>query len=102
MKWLLLTLIALSVSFSSTDAAINQDRSATLAKTSVAKPSSEAAAVSNQEKKPVVASPAKPGSIPQPLPDSLVITARLIEIPGKFAPNDLYNYVYIMKYRVVK
>jgi hypothetical protein len=30
------------------------------------------------------------------------MTARLIEIPGKFPPNDLYNYVFIMKYRVVK
>lgn len=44
----------------------------------------------------------KPAVKPDQLPDSLVITARLIEIPGKFAPNDLYNYVYIMKYRVVK
>lgn len=34
--------------------------------------------------------------------DTLVIVARLIEIPGKFAPNDLYNYVYVMKYRVIK
>ena len=34
--------------------------------------------------------------------DTLVITARLIEIPGTFPPNDLYNYVYIMKYRVIK
>jgi hypothetical protein len=34
--------------------------------------------------------------------DTLVVEARLIEIPGKFAPNDLYNYVYIVKYRVVK
>jgi hypothetical protein len=32
----------------------------------------------------------------------LVIIARCIEIPGKFASNDLYNYVYIMKYRVMK
>ena len=34
--------------------------------------------------------------------DTLVITGRILEIPSKFAPNDLYNYVYIMKYRVVK
>jgi hypothetical protein len=34
--------------------------------------------------------------------DSLVIIARLTEIPGKFPTNDVYNYVYIMKYRVVK
>ena len=34
--------------------------------------------------------------------DTLVITARLAEIPGKFAPNDLYNYVYIMKFKIIK
>jgi hypothetical protein len=33
--------------------------------------------------------------------DTIVIIARITEIPGKFAPNDLYNYVYIMKYRVL-
>jgi hypothetical protein len=33
--------------------------------------------------------------------DTLVIVARISEIPGKFPPNDLYNYVYIMKYRVL-
>jgi len=38
----------------------------------------------------------------KPSQDTLVIIARCIEIPGKFAPNDLYNYVYIMKYRVMK
>ncbi|MBD3321974.1 MAG: hypothetical protein GF350_12830 [Chitinivibrionales bacterium] len=32
--------------------------------------------------------------------DTLVIKARVVEIPGTFPPNDLYNYVYIMKYRV--
>ena len=34
--------------------------------------------------------------------DTLVVIARIVEIAGKFAPNDLYNYVYIMKYRIVK
>ncbi len=34
--------------------------------------------------------------------DTLVIKARLVEIPGTFPPNDLYNYVYVMKYRVLK
>ncbi len=34
--------------------------------------------------------------------DTLVIIARITEIPGKFASNDLYNYVYLMKYRVIK
>ncbi len=33
--------------------------------------------------------------------DTLVVTARLTEIPGKFAANDLYDYVYVMKYRVL-
>jgi hypothetical protein len=34
--------------------------------------------------------------------DTIVVTAQLSEIPGKFAPNDLYDYVYIMKYKVIK
>jgi hypothetical protein len=34
--------------------------------------------------------------------DTLIVTARLAEVPGKFAPNDLYNYVYMMKYQVIK
>lgn len=34
--------------------------------------------------------------------DTLEIIGKLIEIPGKFPPNDLYNYVYITKYRIVK
>lgn len=33
--------------------------------------------------------------------DTLVVTGRLVEIPGKFVPNDVYDYVYIMKYRVL-
>jgi hypothetical protein len=43
-----------------------------------------------------------PAAAHNPSQDTLVIIARLIEIPGKFPPNDLYNYLYIMKYRVVK
>lgn len=35
--------------------------------------------------------------------DTLIVSARLVEIPGKFPPNnDLYSYVYVMKYRVIK
>lgn len=41
-------------------------------------------------------------SLPSVARDTLIVIARLVEIPGKFAANDLYNYVYIMKYRVVK
>ncbi len=33
--------------------------------------------------------------------DTLVLTARLVEIPGTMPPNDLYDYVFIMKYRVL-
>jgi hypothetical protein len=38
----------------------------------------------------------------EPKGDTINVEARLIEIPGKFPPNDLYNYVYIMKYKVIK
>jgi hypothetical protein len=34
--------------------------------------------------------------------DTLVVKARVIEIPGTFVANDLYNYVYVMKYRVLE
>lgn len=34
--------------------------------------------------------------------DTLVLVGRLVEIPGAMPPNDLYNYVFIMKYRVMK
>ncbi|MBW2703701.1 MAG: hypothetical protein JRF33_23025 [Deltaproteobacteria bacterium] len=29
------------------------------------------------------------------------VTAKLVEIPSKFPPNDLYDYAYVMKYEVV-
>jgi hypothetical protein len=29
------------------------------------------------------------------------VTAQLVEIPSAFPPNDLYNYAYVMKYRVL-
>ncbi len=37
--------------------------------------------------------------MPQP---QVEVVARLMEIPGKMPANDLYNYVYIFKYKVVK
>lgn len=37
-----------------------------------------------------------------PAEGELVITAELTEIPGAFPANDLYNYAYIMKYKVLK
>ena len=33
--------------------------------------------------------------------DTLIIDARLEQIPGTFQANDLYNYVFIMKYKVL-
>jgi hypothetical protein len=36
-----------------------------------------------------------------PKPD-IIVLARLVEIPGKLPGNDLYNYVYVFKYRIVK
>ena len=30
------------------------------------------------------------------------VSARLVEIPGEFPSNDLYNYAYVLKYRVLK
>ena len=41
--------------------------------------------------------PAKP-----PVEGDLVMTARLEEIPGSFPANDLYNYAYVMKYKVLQ
>ena len=59
----------------------------------------------NKKKCPAVSSTDKKATdkaVKNDASDTLEITARLIEIPGKFPPNDLYNYVYIMKYRVIK
>ncbi len=33
---------------------------------------------------------------------SVEVTAQLVEIRGTFPPNDLYDYVYILKYRVLE
>jgi hypothetical protein len=33
---------------------------------------------------------------------SAEVTAELVEIPEPFPPNDLYNYAYVLKYRVLK
>jgi hypothetical protein len=43
-------------------------------------------------------------SVPEkpPVAGDLVLTAELAEIPGAFPANDLYNYAYVMKYKVVQ
>jgi hypothetical protein len=33
---------------------------------------------------------------------SVEVTAQLMEIRGTFPPNDLYDYVYVLKYRVLE
>jgi hypothetical protein len=37
-----------------------------------------------------------------PVDGKLVIVAELTDIPGQFPANELYNYAYIMKYKVLK
>jgi len=32
---------------------------------------------------------------------AIEVTAKLVEIPGPFPPNDLYNYGYVLKYKVL-
>lgn len=34
--------------------------------------------------------------------ENLTVEGRLVEIPGKMPPNDLYNYVYVFRYKVLK
>ena len=33
---------------------------------------------------------------------SVEVTGRLLEIPGEFPANDLYNYAYVLKYQVLE
>ncbi|MCL4217061.1 MAG: hypothetical protein KJ052_08680 [Candidatus Hydrogenedentes bacterium] len=33
---------------------------------------------------------------------SLEVTAKLVDIPGEFPSNDLYDYAYVMKYELVE
>jgi hypothetical protein len=75
---------------------------------SVPTASEKAAPQEAQKTSPVKTAPAataKKGTAAAPAAkgagDTLVVIARITEIPGKFASNDLYNYVYIMKYRVL-
>jgi hypothetical protein len=34
-------------------------------------------------------------------PPDLVVSAKLVEIPTKFPPDDLYDYAYVMRYQVI-
>ena len=33
--------------------------------------------------------------------NTLTVTAKLVEIPGKFPSDDLYDYAYVMRYEVI-
>jgi hypothetical protein len=37
---------------------------------------------------------------PAPAATPLSVTAKLVEIPSKFPPDDLYDYAYVMRYEV--
>jgi hypothetical protein len=34
-------------------------------------------------------------------PDAIDVVARLVEIPSKMPPDDLYDYAYVMRYEVI-
>lgn len=38
---------------------------------------------------------------PPPAAATLNVTAKLVEIPGKFPSDDLYDYAYVMRYEVI-
>jgi len=38
---------------------------------------------------------------PAPTTAPLTVTAKLVEIPGKFPSDDLYDYAYVMRYEVI-
>ena len=33
--------------------------------------------------------------------ETIAVTAKLVEIPSKFPPDDLYDYAYVMRYEVI-
>jgi hypothetical protein len=48
------------------------------------------------------APPAPPAAAPAPASAGhLAVTAKLVEIPGKFPDDELYDYAYVMRYVVV-
>ncbi len=52
---------------------------------------------SSDENKANIAIPAT-----QPVEGDLVLTAKVLDISGTFPANDLYNYSYVMKYKVLQ
>lgn len=48
------------------------------------------------------AGPLPPAASPVGTLGTTEVTARLVEIPGAFPPNKLYDYVYVLKYQVLR
>jgi hypothetical protein len=63
-------------------------------------PANDASAAPSGAESAPAAAPASP--VKPPVEGELVLTAKLIEISGAFPANELYNYAYVMKYRVLK
>ncbi len=102
MKYLTTVLSALLMSaFLITSACGQEDSSAAPVKKPEPKAAKTAPAKTAVKKEAAMAAIAKTPSAAAKQSDTLVVVARITEIAGKFAPNDLYNYVYIMKYRVL-
>jgi hypothetical protein len=95
---LLLCQLLVSPACSQTDSAAAKKATPKAAKTAPAAKTAtvEKAAPAAAAKKETASAPAAKGA-----GDTLIVIARITEIPGKFASNDLYNYVYVMKYRVL-
>lgn len=49
---------------------------------------------------PALAQPAASGQ-PAQAPNIVEVSAKLVEIPSKLPPDDLYDYAYVMRYEVV-
>ena len=43
---------------------------------------------------------ASPASAQAPAAEPITVTAKLVEIPSKLPPDDLYDYAYVMRYEV--
>jgi hypothetical protein len=103
---LLLCQLLVSPACSQTDSAAAKKATPKTAKTATIEKATPAPKTATLEKTTPAATAKKetaaaPAASAKTTSDTLVVIARVTEIPGKFASNDLYNYVYIMKYRVL-
>jgi hypothetical protein len=92
--------VALTVAAVFCGQARSGDTPAASCKTAPAKTGTGKKEVTQAQTAEKAATPSQPKA--QKASDTVVMTARLIEIPGTMPPNDIYNYVFVMKYRVIK